>query len=358
MLLFKKKIFFYLYIFFLVLGFIFIEFSTNKALSKNFIISEIEIEEKYDLNFDKSKVIDKSFKKAFNVLIYKITEKKDHYKFENISIQEIKSLIDNFSIVDEKFINKNYKSKFEVQFNRKKTLNLFENKNIISSLPKEIRTFILPILINRNNNEISYLKQNIFFRNWNNISEKYFLIKYILPNEDIEDYMTIKKNINDIENYNFSEIINKYNIDNNIILIILHSDNQLRIFSKIQFDKKNMLINKFHKGIDLENDSSINKIILDIKEEYEDKWKSINKVNTSISLPIRLSIDTNNIRLSQKLEKILIEHDLVSDYKIEKFDNKKIIYKIIFNGSPDKLLDDMLLINFKIDMSNDIWKIK
>ena len=47
-----------------------------------------------------------------------MVEKKDRSKFENISLKQIKSLIDNFSIVDEKFINNKYTNKFEVQFNR------------------------------------------------------------------------------------------------------------------------------------------------------------------------------------------------------------------------------------------------
>ena len=67
MLLFKKKLYFYLYIFFLIFVVIINEFSTNKAYSKNFIISNIEVEEKYDLNFNKSKVIDKGFIQAFEI---------------------------------------------------------------------------------------------------------------------------------------------------------------------------------------------------------------------------------------------------------------------------------------------------
>jgi len=40
------------------------------------------------------------------------------------------------------------------------------------------------------------------------------------------------------------------------------------------------------------------------------------------------------------------------------FNNKKIIYKIIFNGNPSKLLDIMYLNDFKIDTSKEIWKIQ
>ena len=99
-------------------------------------------------------------------------------------------------------------------------------------------------------------------------------------------------------------------------------------------------------------------IIIDIKDNLEDKWKSVNKINTSIVLPIRLSVDAKNIKLSEKLENILSSIDLVSNVKIEMFNNNKIIYKIIFNGSPDKLLDIMNLYNFKLDSSKKVWKVQ
>ena len=229
MFLFKKKIYSYLYILFLILVFNFSDFSTNKVLGKNFIISEVKVEEKYNLNFDKSKVIDKAFLKAFNILIYKILEKKDQSQIKKTSIQEVKYLIDNFSILNETFINQKYQSILEVQFDRKKIIKFLDSKKIFSSLPKEIESFILPILIDSKNNELYYLNQNIFFNLWDDISESHFLIKYVLPNEDIEDHLIIKNNINNLENYNFNEIIKKYNLENYIIMILLKNDNQLRL---------------------------------------------------------------------------------------------------------------------------------
>ena len=342
----------------MVLVLIFNEFSTNEALSKNFNITQIKINEYYDLNFDKSKVIDKAFLKAFNVLTYKIFEKKDRYKLNKITLEEIKSLIDNFSIVDEKFVNKEYRSEFEVQFNRRKVLSFIERRGLISSLPKKIKVFILPVLIDVEVNDLHALNKNIFFKNWKEKTEKYYLINYVLPNEDIEDYLIIKKNISNIENYNFKEIVRKYNLDNYIILIVLKDNDILRIFSKIKFGKKNMLMNNFYNRININDSESVNNLIMDIKDSYEDKWKSLNKLNTSIALPIRLSIDSKNIELSKKLENTLLKFDLVSEYIIEKFNNNEIIYKIIFNSSPDKFLENMLLYDFKIDTSKRIWELK
>ena len=358
MFIFKKKIYSYLYIFLLSLVFIFNEFSTKNLLAKNFNITQIEIEESYDINFDKYSVIDKAFQKAFNILIFQILEKKDRSKLNDISIKEIKSLIENFSIIDEKFINNNYIGKFEVQFNKKKILKVVERKGLISSSPIRIETLILPILIDAENNELYYLDKNILLKNWSKKNKKHFLISYVLPNEDIEDYITIKKNINNLENFNFDEIIKKYDVNNYIILIVLKNKKQLNIFSKIQFDKNGMLLNRIENNIEINNAENVEKLIKILKDDYEDKWKSINKINTSIIFPVRLSLSSNNYKLVKELENILFDIDYISNFKVERFDNKEIIYKIIFNRNPEKFVEKMLSLNIIIDTSRDVWIVK
>ena len=358
MLLFKKKKYSYLYIFFLILVFFFNDFSTNRALSKNYNVPNVEVKEVYDINFDKSKVVDKAFEEAFKILMYKLIENKDKPKINTISLKDKKSLIENFSISDEMFINNNYIAQFNVRFNKKKIINYLNKRGLIPSSPKEIEVFILPILIDINSNELYYLNQNIFYNIWNSNKKNFHLIKYILPNEDIEDYNIIKKNINNIENYSFKEITEKYNLKNEIILIILKSNSKIRVFSKIKFGQKNLLLNNIYDLYDIENKDEISTIINNIKDRYEDKWKFLNKINTSIELPIRLSISAEDSKFSEKLEKSLSSIDLISDFKIEMFNNKKIIYKIIFNGNPNKLLDIMSMYDFKIDSSKEIWEVK
>ncbi len=358
MLLIKKKYFSYLYIFFLVLVFFFNEFSTNKAHSKNYSVSDIVIEDVYDLNFKKLNVINLAFEKAFEILVYKLTETKDRSKIKNISLKDKKNLIENFSISNEKFINNNYIGQFNVQFSKRKILNYLNNKLIIPSSPDEIETFLLPILIDTDLDEIYYLNQNIFYKNWNIDKKKYHLIKYILPNEDIEDYNIIKRNIKNLEKNNFEEITKKYDSRNQIILIILKSNSQLRVFTKFNFEKKKLLSNNIYNIDNIEDEEKINSIIIDIKEKLEDKWKSVNKINTSIKHIIKLSINSKNSIFSENLENKLSSFDLVSNYQIESFNNKEIIYKIIFNGNPNTFLDIMSMHNFKIDSAKEIWSVQ
>jgi len=354
----SKKKYNYLYIFFLVLIINFSEFSTNFTIAKNFEINDIEIQEKYDLNFDKTKVVDRAFKKAFEILISKILQSDNKNISRSIKLNQIKSFVESFSLREEKFVDNNYQAKINVNFNKKDLINYFNSEGITTSSIKPIDVMMLPILIDLKKNQIFSYSNNPFFLNWILTNKKYYQINYILPNEDIEDFSIIRKNANNIENYNFNEIFNKYNIRNRILLILLKQDNILKVFSKLNLENSEMYINKNFKDLNLKNLDQINDIILDLKNDYENKWKSLNKINTSIILPIRLSLDSNNFLLSNNLEDFLKEEDLISDYKIENFNSEQIIYKIIFNSTLDKFLTIMENAEFKIDTSTDIWKLK
>ena len=354
----SKKIYNYLYIFFLVLIIVFNEFSTNFAKAKNFVINDIEIQEEYDLNFDKIKVVDRAFKRAFEILISKILQSENKSILRSINLNQIKSFVESFSIREEKFVDNNYQAKINVDFNKKDLVNYLNSKGVITSSINSLDVVILPILIDLKKNQIFSYSNNPFFLNWNLNNEKYHQINYVLPNEDIEDFSIIRKNVSNIENYNFNEIFNKYNVKNRILLVLLKKDNQIKVFSKLNLENSEMYINKDLKNLNFKDLNEINKAILDLKDDYENKWKSLNKINTSIILPIRLSIDSNNFTLSNNLENYLNEVDLISNYKIENFNSKQIIYKIIFNSTPDKFLKIMESAKFKIDTSKDIWKLQ
>ena len=354
----SKKIYNHLYIFFLILIIIFAEFSTNIAKAKNFTITNIEIKEEYTLNFNKTKALDKAFKKAFEILLSKILDSNDRIILRKINLNQIKSFVESFSIKEEKFIDDNYQSKINVDFNKKELINFLNSRGIITSSINPIDVLILPILIDLKKNQIFTYSKNPFYLNWNLNYQKFHQINYILPNEDIEDFSIIKKNANDIENYNFDEIFQKYNINNKILLVLLKQGKEIRVFSKIILENNKMYINKNLVLSNFEDLDEITKSILDIKNDYENKWKSMNKINTSIILPIRLSTSSVNFKLTNRLEDNLSDVDLISNYEIERLSSKEIVYKIIFNSTPDKFLKIMKNKNFNIDTSGEIWKVQ
>ena len=74
-----------------------------------------------------------------------------------------------------------------------------------------------------------------------------------------------------------------------------------------------------------------------------------------------LGIREENIYGNESLEAIekkLANIDLIYDFYILKFNNKNNIYKIIFNGSPDKFLKIMNNNNYEFDIQNQIWTLR
>ena len=214
------------------------------------------------------------------------------------------------------------------------------------------------IFIDNDKNKIFLYEKNPFYKNWNNKNEKFFLINYILIDEDLENVEIINKNKENIENYKFDKIVKKYGLDDYIISIIFKNKQELRILSKFYFDENLKIINHKYSDIDLTNQKKLENLILKTKINLEDLWKSNNLINTSLKLPINLQINSKDTLKVVKFEKNIDNIDLIYDYYVTSITNKNINYKIIFNGSPMQFLKIMDENNIEIDMENEIWKIK
>ena len=118
-----------LYIFFLFLSLNLFFFSTNNSEAKAFQIEDIDISRPFLINFDKNDVIDEGFKKAFSKLISMLANSSDRKKINRTNLNEIKGMIESFSIKEEKFVNEIYYMNLGVSFNKKKFL-IFLKKEI------------------------------------------------------------------------------------------------------------------------------------------------------------------------------------------------------------------------------------
>ena len=353
---FKKKINTHsFYILFLIIFIIFIKFSTEKVLANSYKVSDIEISEPYNLNFSKEKVIDVAFKNAFEELIFTLLTSEYYYLNKDVNIKIIKSLIDSFSIVDEKFIDKKYIANFDVNFNKREVLNYLYKNNIYASIPQKKKLFLLPILVDTNRSDISLLSENPFYINWTKFSKKYHLLDYVLPNEDLDDLNIIKNNINNLEDYEFKQIITKYQLKDYIIVILFKNEKSIRVLTRIKFNNEFILLNENFPYKSINDDIEV--IINSLKISYENSWKKINLINTSIKLPITISLDSSKFTLIEKFENKIENMDLVYNYYIESFSNNEMIYKIVYNGTPNKFLEEFNPENIKVDLTNNVWKI-
>ena len=346
------------YIYFTSYVLLIIFFSTTFLYANTFKVSDIDISAPYKLSFNKNKVINVGFKAAFKDLTSMITTSGDREKIKNTTLNELKSMIESFTISNERFINDEYFAKLEVTFNKKKILTFLEKKNIFPSIAKKNKILLIPILVDTEIDAIYLFTENPFFKKWNDSNENYYLLNYLLPSEDLEDLNIIQSNFSSIENYDFIDLVKKYALEDYIVSIIYKNKNELNILSKINFKDVLKIDNQKIKNIDLNNDENLAFVLNKLKTTYENYWKKNNEINTSIKLPLTVSINSKEYSKIKELKETFNELDLISSYYILKFDNQKIFFRIIYNGSPKTFLNDMSKKGFNFISENNIWNVK
>ena len=354
----KKSILKILYIFFILLSLNIFFFSTDKIFAKSFDIKNIDISRPFEINFDKNQVINEGFERAFFELISLIVSSSDRNKIDNIKLNELKGMIESFSIQEEKFINEIYYVNLGVSFNKKKIYKYLEERNIFPSVPNRKKFLFIPIIIDENKKDLLIFDKNKVFKNWNIDTEKTHLIKYLLPTEDLEDMDQIKKNYEIIEQYDFKEVISKYNINDSIISLIFKDSDGLRVLSRITYNNNLVIKNQSFPLKDLGDENQVDKLIKELKLVYEDHWKQINQINTSIKLLLNIKISNKNSEILSDFEKNLDNLDLINYFFITKFDKDYTYYQVIFNGTPSNFLKTMEEKNYIFNTQNKIWSIR
>ena len=344
-----------LYIYFCILAFFNIFFSTDNIYAKTLSVNDIEISTPFEINFDKNEIINEGFRLAFDQLILSIVQTKNQKKLNKISLSIIKGMIETFSIQEERFIDEIYYLKLDVSFNKKKLFSLLESKNIFPSLPVKKNVFFIPIIIDENKEEILMFSESELFNKWNNKIKDYHLLNYVLPTEDLEDFNLIKNNYEFIEKYDFKEITNKYYLKDSIIVLFFKNEKEIRILSRITILDEVILKNQSFSNIDISDTKKLDNIIKDLKNVYEDYWKNYNQINTSIKLSLNIKVDSSDNPKILNFEKILNEIDLIYDFFISKFDKDFTYYKIIYNGTPNNFIKSMNENSYRLNTQNKIW---
>ena len=372
-----------------ILALLKIFFSTTFSYAESFDIKNVEISKQFNMNFQRTDALDEGFKIAYNDLILNITKSKDHFKLKDLSLIDIKTMIDNFSIKEEKFIDNIYYVNLDVSFNKKKIFSFLEKKNIFPSQPKKKKILFIPVVIDEEKKKkiFYYLKkknifpskkkkkkilfipvvideekkniilfsENKFYQNWlvNNDNQNQLI--YLLPTDDLDDIQIIKSKYEYLEDYDFKEIVNKYFLDDYIISLIYKNSPDLRVLSKIKLSDKIILDNKVFRNF---TDKDVFNVIEELKLLYEDHWKRENQINTSIKLPLTIAIDILNEKKIEDFEQTIKKFDLVSSFRVFKLDKINIYYKVIFNGTPQAFIVEMKRSGYDLDIKNKIWVLK
>ena len=95
-----------------------------------------------------------------------------------------------------------------------------------------------------------------------------------------------------------------------------------------------------------------------MKNLFEDTWKKLNEINTSIKVPITIKIKNDDLKKSNNFELFLNEIDMVSDYSVQKFDKEFIFYEVLFNGTVQNFINIMKNKKYNLNTQKKVWMIE
>jgi len=190
------------YILFWFLALLNIFFFTTNANANILSIKDVKISKSFEINFNKNDIIDEGLRTAFNNLIKSLILSEGQKDISQIEIYLIKSTIENFSIIEEKFIDGIYYLTLSVDFNRSKILTLLRDQNI-NLFPTNQSELFISVNINDYNTIANFEKTlaklelvNDFYIT--NINNKYIFYK-IFFNGVSDNFLKIMRD----NNYDF-----------------------------------------------------------------------------------------------------------------------------------------------------------
>lgn len=345
------------YIFIFLTSIILLLISLTKSFSEEsvFSINEVKVQGGIDVNFSREKYLNKGFSNSFDILMNKILLTSDLKKIQKVKLKEIKNLINSFKILEESFRDDIYKVKIKVTYNENKVKEFLRNKNISFSLPKNISAVFFPVFYV--NGQIQGLKENFFYNNWDKVKIKNELINFILPIEDLDDIAQITEMKDNLEDLDIPSLVNKYGEENYVFVLMDYETDDLNIYLKTNFNNNNTSKNISYKIKNIQNETSLNSILKDLKLEIVDLWKEQNLINLLMPLSIKIKFEHLKIKDLDKLRNTFYKISIIDKYTLEEFNINDSNYKIYYYGNPKKLKAELLKFGYELVNNQGAWQL-
>ena len=325
-------------------------FANQDAFTVDNIIVEGEIR---DNNY-REKYIEVAFRKGFQKLIENLIQIKDQKKILSTDLSTIKSLVEKFTIVEEKVLNDRYSAEVMVSFKKNLLNDFFYKRRISYSASKKLETIVYPILTL--NSELQIFSNNKFFQEWNE-SQEFQNINFILPVENLDDIEFIKKNLDDLEETDLKQLVDNYEIKNSAILILRYDEKDLNVFLKTNFNN----VKKFKKikfaVKNLEDKEVRGEIISKLKFSIHDLWKEQNLIDISVPSYLVVNTPTQKPGSLKKVIKKIKQINLITNYSIEELDKDSAKIKIKYLGKIKNLQNSLIENGFNFEILNDEWNL-
>ena len=345
----------YIFILFISTIILFITFTKSFCEENVFTINNVTVKGEIDLDFSREKYINKAFSNSFEILMNKILLTRDLKKVDNIKLRQIKNLISSFQILEESYSKDLYKVKMKIFYNENKIKKFLVKKNISFSQPENISAIFFPVLFV--NNELKSFNENFFYKQWEHVEIENELINFILPLEDLEDISKITKMRDRIEKLDVDVLVNKYDIKNYAFALMDYQDKKLNIYLKTNFNNNKISKNVLYELNNINDQSILNSILIDLKLIITDLWKQENLINLLMPLSIKINFEHEKLEDLDKFRNILNKINIIDNYSLNEFNINNSSYKIYYYGNPKKLKAELL--KFGYDLTNDqgYWQV-
>jgi hypothetical protein len=344
----KKLIFLSLIILFLI--------KTQNVFAKidTFAVDNIVVVGKMNSNSYREKYLQVAFKKGFENLTNNILKKKDQKKLLSTNLKTIKSLIENYQIIQEEILDDIYTIKVSVTFNRDLVNQFFRRKNITYSEVTKLELIVFPILIL--NSELQVFSQNEFFKEWNE-QKNFENINFILPVENVDDIEFIKNNLQSLEEIDLSELVDNYEIKNSTILILRYDEGELNVFFKVDFKGSEKAKRVKFIVEDLTNKEVRADIIKNLKTNINDFWKGERLIDISLPSYLTFKIKSEKPETLKNVIKRIKKISLIDSYIVRELSKNSAKIKIKYFGKIKNLQDELIDNGFEFKILHNEWNL-
>ncbi len=344
----KKLIFLSLIILFLT--------KTQNVFAKidTFVVDNIIVVGKMNSNNYRERYLQVAFKKGFENLANNILKKKDQKKLLSVNLKTIKSLIENYQIIQEEILDDIYTIKISITFNRDLVSQFLHRKNIAYSEVTKLELIVFPILIL--NSELQVFSQNKFFKEWNE-QKNFENINFILPVENVDDIEFIKTNLQSLEEINLSELVDNYEIKNSAILILRHHEGELNVFFKVDFKGVEKATRVKFMVEDLTDKEVRADIIKSLKININDFWKGEHLIDISAPSYLTFKIKIGKPETLKNVIKRIKKINLIDSYIVRELSNNSAKINIKYFGKIKNLQDELTDNGFEFRILHNEWNL-
>lgn len=321
----KIKIFFFLSFFL----FIEVVFADDVYLTEYYKVDIITNDVQLTKNNEIRKIKKQTFLNIFDKILNDENKKKilKKIKFND----DLEGLIQNI-IIDNEIITPNkYKASIKINIDRKELINFFRNYKI-SYTDIYSEPFLFVSIFSDEFNNFGLTKNNPFYGK--KIKKNYdlnnYLIKIMIPKLNVNDryimpyYKIIETNL-----LSLSNISDKYEVNNIIILKIKKNNNTDYNISLKNYSKNNLMLNEI-TTFKIQNFNNLHNDIFNTVNEW---WKNDNLINNKIINKLTCTILSKSFLDLNNIKKKISSLSQFKSIRIKSISNNKNVEEIEFYGN-------------------------